>query len=196
MKKTTIPNGLFILLILAILVSILAIGIGFKAYGVSLSSLGLSWGDLITLAGLLLALIAATATIYTIVMSLDIHKFRSEIMFYKDDFEKMESLSEEALKSQFRILNDALSSLEGDLSNTKYIKLARCRLVCGSPFSSVNEKLDCIPFIQEYSDPEDIKLLQRIVDDLESKEKRTKDENKLKDVAEEAIKAIKIHNKI
>lgn len=190
MKKIAIPKWIFILLILAMLVSIVAIGIAFKSYGVSLSRLGLSWGDLITLAGLLLALIAATATIYTIVISQDIHKFKSEIKSYKDDFERMDSLSEEVLRSQFVVLNDTLSSLEGDLSNTKYIKLARCRLVCGSPFSSVDEKLDCIPFIQVCSNSKDIELLKRIVDDLESKEKLTKDEQKLKNVTEEAIKAI------
>lgn len=144
----------------------------------------------ISIIGIIVGVFGVVATVYFVVMGLEIYKNKKEIEQYKDESKNLRDEIDKKLSFQFNIVDDALSSLEGDPSNTKYIKLARCRLVCGSPFSSVNEKLDCIPFIQEYSNPKDIELLQKIVDDLEIKEKRIKDENTLKKVAEDAIKAI------
>lgn len=144
----------------------------------------------ISIIGIIVGVFGVVATVYFVVMGLEIYKNKKEIEQYKEESKNLRNEIAEAMKSQYKIANDLLSSIEGEASNTKYIKLARCRLVCGSPYSSVEEKLDCIPFIQECSNPKDIELLQKIVDDLESKEKRTKDENKLKVGAEEAIKAI------
>ena len=141
--------------------------------------------------GIIIGVFGVVATVYFVVMGLEIYKNKKEIEQYKEESKNLRDEIAEAMKSQYNIANDLLSSIEGEASNTKYIKLARCRLVCGSPFSSVDEKLDCIPFIQECSNLKDIELLQKIVDDLESKEKRTDDENKLKSVAEEAIRVIK-----
>lgn len=144
----------------------------------------------ISIIGIIVGVFGVVATVFFVVMGLEIYKNKKEIEQYKEESKSLKDKIDEEMRFQYYIVDDALSSLEGDPNNQKFIKLARCRLVCGSPYSSVNEKLNCIPFIQECSNPKDIELLQKTVDDLEIKDKRTKEENKLKDVAEAAIKAI------
>ena len=171
----------FLLSLVAVILAVVAIkavpeeGIDLKVFD-----------KIVAVIGLILALVAASATVFTIGTSIDINKYRLEIAAIHND-----------LGSQLHETNFALSSLESIAEKKAiYIQLARGRLLCKSAYSDEDDLQEGINLIQSYymkikgssSVYEDVAVLERI-----SKNRDLKKE--VRDLARNAIGIIKKNKK-
>lgn len=146
-KKRSIPLWVLFILIFSLLFSLVSLVLAIAALGIPFPELIGSPENFIAIVGIIMALIAASATVYSIVMSHDITKYRTEIDKYRSMFVGVG----EEMQSQHKETLNMLSAIEGIApEKAKYIRLFQGRLMCLSRYSDDKEKNDGISYILGY----------------------------------------------
>lgn len=189
-------NYLQDLAIFSLVVSLSAVAIAGIALDIPFSEVSrdVAYNRVMTIAGLAIGVLGVAATVYFVVVGIDLFKYKRE---FERMTEKMKKINAEvarnkegvdAINSKYNDVLDVLSLLEGiskDEKQTAVIRLAIGRMICKSETHSEEYPLEKgIMYLRQYSrSQEDIDLLNKIIAET--------DDERIKDMAAEAIKRIK-----
>lgn len=190
------PHNWLELAIFSLVVSLLAIVIAGIALDIPFSEVSrdVAYNRVMTIAGLVIGVLGVAATVYFVVVGIDLFKYKRE---FERMTEKMKKINAEvarnkegvdAINSKYNDVLDVLSLIEGsskDEKQTAVIRLAIGRMICKSETHSEEYPLEKgIMYLRQYSrSQEDIDLLNKIIAET--------DDERIKDMAAEAIKRIK-----
>lgn len=198
------PHNWRELAIFSLVVSLMAIAIASIALDIPFSEVSrdVAYNRVMTIAGLVIGVLGVAATVYFVVIGFEVHQYKIEIQRYKRVFEhRIKNIiaevdknvdainkNEVAINSKDIDVLDVLSLIEGsskDEKQTAVIRLAIGRMICKSETHSEEYPLEKgIMYLRQYSrSQEDIDLLNKIIAET--------DDERIKDMAAEAIKRIK-----
>lgn len=140
-----------------------------------------------TLAGLIIGTLGVAATVYFVVMGINIYRHAEKLEAIEDKYRMVMDDMDKSKENQYNEILDAMSLLEGtsnDLGYKEIIRLAMGRIICKSKIHTEEYPLEKgIMYLAQYSrSQEDIDLLEKIKDNT--------DDEKIKKQAYGAIKKI------
>jgi len=149
-KKRSIPLWALFILCFALIFSLVALVFSLAALGVPIVLIG-SFDKFIAVISIILALIAASSTVFSIAMSHDITLYRSEIAESRRILDETNGNIDNTMRLQLKETITVFSSIESIAGDQKiYIRLAKGRLLCQSKYSDKGEKKEGISNIQAY----------------------------------------------
>lgn len=164
-KDSGTPSNLRDYVILSVSLSLVAILIVCIEFKIQLSEVSreLAYNKLITLAGLIIGILGVAATVYFVIMGIDIHQYKREM---DDILKNQKKTNAKIVENKFNIL-DALSMMEGladDEQKKGVIRLAMGRIISKSEIHTEDYPLETgISYLGQYSSSqEDIDILQGI----------------------------------
>ncbi len=170
-KKRSIPLWALFILCFALIFSLVALVFSLAALGVPIVLIG-SFDKFIAVISIILALIAASSTVFSIAMSHDITLYRSEIAESRRILDETNENIDNTMRLQLKETITVFSSIESIAGDQKiYIRLAKGRLLCQSKYSDNDEKEQGISYIQAYYltagkggtfSPDDKKILNQL----------------------------------
>lgn len=189
------PNDWRDVIALSLVISVAAIILAGLAIKIPFSKISLDdvYSKTITLAGIIIGVFGVLATVYFVVVGIDLFKYKRE---FERMTEKMKKINAEVarnkegvdvINSKYNDVLDVLSLLEGiskDGKQTAVIRLAIGRMICKSETHSDKYSLELgIRYLGDFSrSQEDIDLLEKI--------KRCTDKEGIKKLADNAINII------
>ena len=190
------PHNWRELVIFSLVFSLTAIAVASIALEIPFSEVSreVAYNKTMTLAGIIVGVFGVAATVYFVVMGIDIHRYKNELDKMTGKIDKIEAKVDEnkegvdAINSKDTNILDVISMLEGiskDQRQHAIIRLAMGRIICKSKIHTEEYPLEKgIMYLAQYSrSHEDIDLLEKIKDNT--------DDEKIKEQAKEAIKTIK-----
>lgn len=140
-----------------------------------------------TLAGLIIGTLGVAATVYFVIMGINIYRHAEKLEAIEDKYRMVMDDMDKSKENQYNEILDAMSSMESisdDSQHMSTIRLAMGRIICKSKVHTEEYPLEMgIRYLGQYSrSPKDIDLLEKIKDNT--------DDEKIKEQAEGAIKKI------
>lgn len=128
-----------------------------------------------TLVGIIVGVFGVAATVYFVVMGIDIHRYKNELDYMTNEIAKINAKVDEnkegvdAINSKDTNIFDVISVLEAiskDEEQTEIIRLALGRMICKSKNHTKEYPLEMgIRYLGQYSrSPQDNDILKKIID--------------------------------
>lgn len=145
-----------------------------------------------TLAGLIIGTLGVAATVYFVVMGINIYRHAEKLEGIEDKYRMVMDDMDKSKENQYNEILDAMSSMESisdDSQHMSTIRLAMGRIICKSKIHTEEYPLEMgIRYLGENSrSQEDVDILKNIIEST--------DDEKIKEQAEGAIDNIKRNKK-
>ena len=175
--------------ILSLIISLVAVVIAGIAFNIPFSEVSrdVAYNKAITLAGLIIGVLGVGATVYFVIMGIDIYRYKSELENIIKRIDTINARVDDNKRGVDFELLDVMSMLENisdDMQKKSNVRLAMGRIICKSKIHTEKYPLEKgIMYLGQYSrSQEDIDTLQKLANNTDSKT--------IKDQVEGAIKQI------